>query len=160
MSKRPRLTHSAAFKAKVALAAVRGDKTLSELAQQHDVHPNQIPDWKNRLLTRAADVFGGEQWPVEPAIDLKALHAKIGQLALENDFSDGALIERRHAERKAVIDPSRDLPIRREAQLVIIGRGSASYTAKPISDDGLKLMRRMSITALCIKESPTPVGAG
>ncbi len=47
MSKRPRRTHAAAFKAKVALAAVRGDKTLVELAQQHDVHPNQITDWKN-----------------------------------------------------------------------------------------------------------------
>ena len=60
MSRRPRRTHSAAFKAKVALAAVRGDKTLAELAQQHDVHPNQITDWKNQLLAKAADVCGGE----------------------------------------------------------------------------------------------------
>lgn len=93
MSRRPRSTHSAAFKAKVALAAVRGDKTLAELAQQHDVHPNQITDWKNQLLTRAADVFGGEPSPVEPAIDLMAPHAKIGQLALVNDFLEGALIK-------------------------------------------------------------------
>jgi transposase len=57
------------------------------------VHPNQITDWKNQWLTRAADVFGGEQSPVEPAIDLNALHAKIGQLALENDFLEGALIK-------------------------------------------------------------------
>lgn len=88
-----RRTHSAAFKAKVALAAVRGDKTLAELTQQHDVHPNQITDWRNQLLSRAADVFGGEQATPEPAIDLKALHAKIGQLALENDFLEGALIK-------------------------------------------------------------------
>jgi transposase len=93
MSRRPRRTHSAAFKAKVALDAVRGDKTLAELAQQHDVHPKQITDWKNQLLTRAADVFGGEPSAAEPAIDLKALHAKIGQLALENDFLEGALIK-------------------------------------------------------------------
>jgi len=66
MSRRPRRTHSAAFKAKVALAAVRGDKTLAELAQQHDVHPNQITDWKNQLLAKAADVFGGEPRPDEP----------------------------------------------------------------------------------------------
>jgi transposase-like protein len=85
MSRRPRRTHSAAFKAKVALAAVRGDKTLAELAQQHDVHPNQITDWKNQLLAKAADVFGGEPRPDEPTVDLKVLHAKIGQLALEND---------------------------------------------------------------------------
>ena len=78
--------HSAAFKAKVALAAVRGDKTLAELAQQHDVHPNQITDWKDQLLAKAADVFGGELRPDEPTVDLKVLHAKIGQLALENDF--------------------------------------------------------------------------
>lgn len=77
----------------MALAAVRGDKTLSELAQQHDVHPNQITDWKNPLLTRAADVFGGEASTPEPVIDLKALHPKIGQLALENDFLEGALIK-------------------------------------------------------------------
>ena len=91
MSRRPRRTHSAAFKAKVALAAVRGDKTLAELAQQFDLHPNQITDWKQQLQARAADVFGGEQVPSEPAVDLKALHAKIGQLALENDFLQGAL---------------------------------------------------------------------
>ena len=84
MSRRPRRTHSAAFKAKVALAAVCGDKTLAELAQQHDVHPNQITDWKNQLLAKAADVFG-EPRPDEPTVDLKVLHAKIGQLALEND---------------------------------------------------------------------------
>ena len=86
MSRRPRRTHSAAFKAKVALAAVRGDKTLAELAQQHDVHANQITDWKNQLMAKAADVFGGEPRPDEPTVDLKELHAKIGQLALENDF--------------------------------------------------------------------------
>ena len=77
----------------VALAAVRGDKTQCQLAQQHDVHPNQITDWKNQLLTRAADVLGDEQATAESAIDLKALHAKIGQLALENNFLEGALIK-------------------------------------------------------------------
>ena len=69
MSRRPRRTHSATFKAKVALAAVRGDETLAELAQQHDVHPNQITDWKNQLLAKAADVFGGEPRPDEPTVD-------------------------------------------------------------------------------------------
>ena len=90
MSRRPRRNHSPLFKAKVALDAIRGEKTLAELAKQHDVHANQIVDWKNQLLERAASVFGSEL-AAEPTVDLKDLHAKIGQLALENDFLSGAL---------------------------------------------------------------------
>ena len=89
MSRRPRRNHSAVFKAKVALDAVRGDKTLAELAKLHDVHPNQITDWKNQLLKGAANVFGAKT--AEPTIDLKELHAKIGQQSLEIDFLSGAL---------------------------------------------------------------------
>jgi transposase len=91
MSKRPRRNHSPAFKAKVALAAVKGEKTLAELAQQYDVHPNLITQWRSRLLESAADVFGVEPVPSEPAVDVKVLHAKIGELTLANDFLAGAL---------------------------------------------------------------------
>ncbi|KVN94459.1 transposase [Burkholderia ubonensis] len=92
MTKRTRRTHSVAFKAKVALAAVKGERTLAELAQQFDVHPNQITEWKRQLQGRAADVFGAAGAPSsEPPVDVKTLHAKIGQLTLENDFLSGVL---------------------------------------------------------------------
>ena len=92
MTKRSRRTHSPAFKAKVALAAVKGDKTLAELAQQFDVHPNQIKQWRDQLLEGATGVFGeGPKAEPAPAIDVKTLHAKIGELTLENDFLEGAL---------------------------------------------------------------------
>jgi transposase len=88
--KRTRRNHGGTFKAQVALAAVKGDKTLAELAEQFSVHPTQITEWKQQLLARAADVFGGTK-TVPETPDLKTLHAKIGQLALENDFLEGAL---------------------------------------------------------------------
>ena len=93
MTKRTRRNHSPAFKAKVALAAVKGEKTLAELAQQFDVHPNQITTWRSQLLEGAAGVFGSDvrTGPAEPMIDVKTLHAKIGELTLVNDFLSGAL---------------------------------------------------------------------
>ena len=90
--KRPRRNHAAVFKAKVALAAIKGDKTLPDLAEQFDVHPNQITQWKSQLLERALEIFttaaekSGETVP-----SVKELHAKIGQLAMENDFLESAL---------------------------------------------------------------------
>ena len=92
MSRRPRRNHSAAFKAKVALAAIKGEKTLTELAEQFDIHANQITQWKSQLLEGAAGVFGeAKSGPAQEAVDVKTLHAKIGQLTLENDFLEGAL---------------------------------------------------------------------
>ena len=82
--KRTRRNHWATFKAQVALAAVKGDKTLAELAEQFRVHPTQITDWKPHLLARAGDVFGGTN-PTSDTPDLKGLHAKIGPLAREHD---------------------------------------------------------------------------
>lgn len=91
MTRRKRRNHSATFKAQVAVAALKGDKTLAELAQQFDVHPNQITDWKSQLMERAAQVFGDGAAPASAEPDLTNLHAKIGQLTLENDFLERAL---------------------------------------------------------------------
>lgn len=90
MARQPRRNHTPAFKAQVALAALAGDKTLAELAQKFQVHPTQITDWKRLLEGQAASVFDKGGKP-EPEVDLKTLHAKIGQLTLENDFLEGAL---------------------------------------------------------------------
>ena len=92
MSRRPRRNHTPAFKAKAALAAIKGDRTLAQLAEQFDVHPNQITSWKAQLEGGAVGVFGsGNAAPTTPAVDVKSLHAKIGELTLENDFLEGAL---------------------------------------------------------------------
>jgi transposase-like protein len=93
MSRRPRRNHSPAFKAKVALAALRDEKTMAELAEQFDVHANQISTWREQLLEGASEVFGRSEKSetAAAAIDVKLLHAKIGELTLENDFLSGAL---------------------------------------------------------------------
>ena len=93
MNRRPRRNHTPAFKAKVALAGIKGARTLSQLAEQFDVHPNQITAWKTQLEEGASDVFGpgGSNGAPPPAVDVKSLHAKIGELTLENDFVEGAL---------------------------------------------------------------------
>jgi transposase-like protein len=93
MSRRARRNHAPGFKAKVALAAVKGDRTLAQLAEQFDVHPNQVTSWKAQLEGSAAGVFGpgSGSAAAAPAVDVKSLHAKIGELTLENDFLEGAL---------------------------------------------------------------------
>ena len=91
MSKRPRRNHAPAFKAKVALDALKGDQTIVELAQRYQVHPNQITEWKKQLLEHAPEIFSqGRKSAQVPSV--KDLHAKIGQLSMENDFLSGALV--------------------------------------------------------------------
>ena len=90
--RRPRRNHSPEFKAKVALAAIAGEETMAELVKRFDVHPNQITDWKKQLLSGASDVFGkGQQKAEDSEQTIQELHAKIGQLTMENDFLERGL---------------------------------------------------------------------
>ena len=92
MTRRKRRNHSDNFKAKVALAAVRGDRTLAELAEQFDVHPNQIQEWKKKLLASAEQIFSKSMAEAgDTEQEMQKLHAKIGQLTMENDFLSKAL---------------------------------------------------------------------
>ena len=90
MSKRPRRNHAPVFKAKVALEALKGNQTIVELSQRFQVHPNQITEWKKQLLENAAEVFNKDM-KAERGPNVKDLHAKIGQLSMENDFLSVAL---------------------------------------------------------------------
>ena len=90
--RRKRRTHSPEFKVKAALAAIQGDLTMAELVKKFDVHANQITDWKKQLLSNAPDVFGNGAKKAEDATEtIQELHAKIGQLTMENDFLERGL---------------------------------------------------------------------
>lgn len=89
--RKPRRNHNAAFKARIALEAIRGEKTVAEIAAHHQVHPNQVTTWKMQLLQNAAAVFGGTALAEDGKEQIRELHEKIGQLTMERDFLDSAL---------------------------------------------------------------------
>ena len=88
---RTRRKFTAAFKAKLALAVLREDKTINQLATQFELHPNQNAEWRKLLVERAGEVFDGAAFNDAPPVDLKVLHTKLGEQALELDFLAGAL---------------------------------------------------------------------
>jgi transposase len=131
-----------------------GEKTLIELAQDFDVHPNQIKQWRDQLLEGATGVFGDSlKAEPEPVIDVKTLHAKNGELTLENDASQGlgarSLLRcparsgrgGSVAERRKMIDPTAKLSVSRQAIVLGISRGSIYYQPRPVPAGDLKLMR-------------------
>jgi transposase len=89
--RKPRRNHSAKFKAQVALEAIRGEKTIAEIAAHHEVHATQVTSWKNEVLENLAGIFGGESCGREEKERIRELHAKIGELTVERDFLEGAL---------------------------------------------------------------------
>ena len=142
MSRRSR-RNQPGFKAKVALAAIKGEKTLAELAQLHDVHTTQIAAWKAQLLEGAAGVFGSGSADPLPGggVDLKSLHARrtdTGERFFIRCARQGGF-----AERKAMIDRGHRLPLSRQAEMLGISRGSPYYDPCPVSAADLATMRRI-----------------
>ena len=148
MTKRTRRNHTPGFKAKVALAAMKGDKTLAELAQLFDVHPNQITQWRSQVLEGAAGLFGADRGETKaaPSVDLKALHAQDRRrlkpwrtIFFRRGAHQGGI-----AERKAMIDREHDLPISRPGRGARRQpRGAVYYKPRPTSAEDLRTMRRL-----------------
>jgi hypothetical protein len=115
------------------------------LAEQFDVHANQITQWKGQLLEGAAGVFReAKAGPAQEAADVKTLHAKIVQLTLENDFLEGApSYGLCMMGWKAMIDPEHDLPIKQQAEVLDISRSTFYYELRPVTAEDLWLMRHI-----------------
>ena len=145
MQRRARRNHTPAFKARVALAAIKGDRTLAQLAEQFDVHPNQITSWKAQLEGGAADVFG----PGSSNGAVAARHRRevVARQDRRTDTGERFFRRRAHqggiAERKAMIDRKHDLPITRQAEVLCISRGSVYYLPRPVPEADLAIMRRL-----------------
>ncbi|WP_325895446.1 IS3 family transposase [Grimontia sp. NTOU-MAR1] len=139
---RKRRNHSPEFRAKVALAAAKGDKTVAELAQQYNLHANQISTWKKELLDNAAMIFASEsQLGQDSSEEVDKLHAKIGQLTMENGFFGESARSLDRAQRKNSLVKSTPLPIKRQCELLNIARSTAYYHPIGLSDEEMELRR-------------------
>ncbi|EJL6586538.1 IS3 family transposase [Vibrio cholerae] len=139
---RKRRNHSPEFKAKVALDAAKGDKTVAELAQKYNLHANQISTWKKELLENAAMIFATENHSgKESSEEVDKLHAKIGQLTMENGFFGQSARSLDRAQRKSSLVKSTPLPIKRQCELLNIARSTAYYQHIGLSAEEITLRR-------------------
>ncbi|WP_353346657.1 IS3 family transposase [Litorivita sp. NS0012-18] len=142
MAKRRNFTDQ--FKAKVALEALRGDKTVQEIAAKHQLHPNQVSTWKRQAIDGMADVFSGGKQTGPTEAEVKDLHAKIGRLAVENDFLSEGLKKVSPAKKRAMIQRDHpDLSISQQCKLVQLSRSAFYYTPVGIDADTLAMMKEI-----------------
>ena len=126
----------------MALEAIRGELTLSELATRFDAHPNQVTQWKAQLLEQSAQVFA-HGIKTQPEAELQELHAKIGRQALEIDFLGSALSKAGKLDAKAMIDRNHKLPVTKQAEALGISRSTLYYQPAATPTSEFDLMRRM-----------------
>ncbi|WP_299296486.1 IS3 family transposase [uncultured Tateyamaria sp.] len=143
MAKRRKFTDQ--FKAKVALEALRGDRTIQEIAAKHQVHPNQVSTWKRQAVEGMADVFSHGGKPEGPTeAEVKELHAKIGRLAVENGFFVGRAQKVSPAKKRAMIKRDHpELSISQQCKLVRLSRSAFYYTPVGIGADTLAMMMKI-----------------
>ncbi|MDP2517937.1 IS3 family transposase [Shimia thalassica] len=142
MAKRRNFTDQ--FKAKAALEALRGDKTVQETAAKHQLHPNQVSTWKRQAIDGMADVFSGGKQSGPTEAEIKELHAKIGGLAVENDFLSEGLKKVSPDKKRSMIQRAHpNLSISRQCQLVNLGRSAFYYTPVGIDAATLEMMKEI-----------------
>ncbi|MHB8416021.1 MAG: IS3 family transposase [Acidiferrobacteraceae bacterium] len=141
--RKPRRNHSAAFKARVALEAIRGEKTVAEIATHHEVHPNQVTAWKQQALEHLAGIFSGPRGAEDGKEQIRQLREKVGELTMERDFLFRCAREVPRPERQAMIDRGAAVTVKRQAELLGLSRSSVYYRPAPVSERDLRLMRRI-----------------